>query len=177
MTARTAAPDRTWDPIRFQRGTRGFAAFLTIINGLAVLAFGAVVTPMSGVGSPLGAWLSIIGIAAGIAHLIAVYGLIRGRRWSGSLVAYLAAAGIGASVFAILLIARAGEAVLGAADASAIGFFLWMTGSWLVATRFALKPFRTPAAPRREVADLPAPRVVAPVATHRRVISVSAAAA
>ncbi len=85
MTARAAAPDRTWDPIRFQRGTRGFAAFVTTINGLIVLAFGAVVAPQSGVGMPLAAWLSIIGIAAGLAHLVAVYGLIRGRRWSGSL--------------------------------------------------------------------------------------------
>ena len=26
-------PDRTWDPIRFRRGTRGFAALVTAING------------------------------------------------------------------------------------------------------------------------------------------------
>jgi len=136
------APDRTWDPVRFGRGTRGFAAFVTLINGLVVLGFGAVVVPSSGVGSPLIAWLAIVGIAAGLAHLVAVCGLIRGRRWSGSLVGYLAAGGIGASVFAILLITRAGEPILGAADASAVGFFIWMIGAWLVATRFALKPFR-----------------------------------
>ena len=158
------APDRTWDPIRFQRGTRGFAAFVTIINGLAVLAFGAVVAPRSDIGYPLVAWLTIIGIAAGLAHLVAVYGLIRGRRWSGSLVAYLAAAGIGASVFAILMIGRAGEAILGASDATAIGFFVWMIGSWIVAARFALKPFRTATAPRGTTASvtLPTPRFAAP---------------
>jgi multisubunit Na+/H+ antiporter MnhF subunit len=144
MTARAAAPDRSYDPVRFHRGSRGLAAFLTIINGLAVLAFGALVAPTSGVGAPLGAWLSIAGIAAGIAHLVAVYGLIRGRAWSGRLVAYLAAAGIGASVFAILLITRAGESVLGASSASDVGYFVWMIGSWLVAARFALKPFRAP---------------------------------
>jgi hypothetical protein len=137
------APDRTWDPIRFHRGTRGVAAFLTIINGLAVLAFGTLVAPRSDLGSPLVAWLTIVAIAAGLAHLVAVYGLIRGRRWSGPLVAYLAAGGIGVSVFAILMIARAGESIVGASDASAVGFFIWMIGSWLVATRFALKPFRT----------------------------------
>src|SRR6187200_152529 len=131
------APDRTWDPIRFHRGTRGFAAFVTIINGLAVLAFGTLVVPGSDLASPLIAWLTIIAIAAGVAHFVAVYGLIRGRRWSGALVAYLAAAGIGASVFAILMIARAGQAVVGASDASSVGFFVWMIGSWLVATRFA----------------------------------------
>ena len=170
------APDRTWDPIRFQRGTRGFAAFVTIINGLAVLAFGAVVAPQSGVATPLAAWLAIIGIAAGLAHFVAVYGLIRGRRWSGSLVAYLAAAGIGASVFAILLIARAGESVLGAADASAIGFFVWMIGAWLVATRFALKPFR-PVASRRKVVHIASPmeQAIAPLAATRRITAAAAA--
>lgn len=178
MTTLAAAPDRTWDPVRFQRGTRGFAAFLTIINGLAVLALGAVVAPLSGVGSPLDAWLAIAGIAAGIAHVVAVYGLVRGREWSGTLVAYLAAGGIGASVFAILLIARAGESVLGAADASAIGYLVWMIGSWLVGARFAYKAFRAPAgATRLTVVALPTPRVVPPVATHRRVLSVAAAAA
>lgn len=151
MTARAAAPDRTYDPVRFHRGTRGFAAFVTIINGLAMLAFGALVAPMSGVGSPLGAWLAIAGIAAGIAHLVGVYGLIRGRAWSGRLVAYLAAGGIGASVFAILLITRAGESILGASTATDVGFFVWMIGSWLVAARFALKPFRPLSAPKPEV--------------------------
>lgn len=149
MTARASAPDRTWDPVRFHRGSRGFAAFVTIINGLAVLAFGVLVVPLSGVGATLGAWLSIVAIAAGIGHIVAVYGLIRGRTWSGRLVAYLAAGGIGASVFAILLITRAGEAILGAGDASSVGYLVWMIGSWLVAARFALKPFRPAAAPRR----------------------------
>lgn len=165
MTARAAAPDRTYDPVRFHRGTRGFAAFITIIDGLAVLAFGTLVAPLSGIGSPIGAWLSIAGVAAGIAHLVAVYGLIRGRAWSGRLVAYLAAGGIAASTFAILLITRAGESVLGASDATSVAFFVWMIGSWLVATRFALVPFRT-VAPRREatievVAPAPHPALVA----------------
>jgi hypothetical protein len=162
MTAPAAAPDRAWDPIRFHRGTRGFAAFNTIINGLAVLALGVAVVPSADVGAPLGAWLSIVAIAAGIAHLVAVYGLIRGRRWSGSLVAYLAAGGIGASVFAILLITRAGESVMGAGDASSVGYFVWMIGSWLVATRFALKPFR-PLSPRSTTIAPPV-EVVAPAA-------------
>jgi hypothetical protein len=152
------APDRTWDPIRFQRGTRGFAALVTLINGLAVLAFGVVVAPSSGVAGPLVAWLTIVGIATGLAHLVAVYGLIRGRRWSGELVGYLAAGGIGASVFAILLITRAGEPVLGAGDASAVGFFIWMIGTWLVATRFALKPFRALAVARPVTIGSPAPK-------------------
>jgi hypothetical protein len=147
MTA--AAPDRTYDRVRFHRGTRGFAAFVTIINGFAVLAFGAVVAPNAGLPDALATWVASLAIVAGIAHFVGVYGLVRGRRWSAPLVAYLAAGGIGAAVFAILMITRAGESILGAGDQTAIGYFVWMIGSWLIAVRFALKPFRSPAKVRQ----------------------------
>ena len=139
-------PDRTWDPIRFQRGTRGFAAFITALNGFAVLGASLVVAPAVGLPDPLAAWVIILGTAAGIAHFVAVVGLIRARAWAPDLVSYLAAAGIGVSVFALLMIGRAGEAVLGAADASAIGFFAWMIVTWLVAMRFARKAYARPTA-------------------------------
>ena len=113
-------PDRTWDPLRFQRGTRGFAAFVTALNGFAVLGASLVVAPAAGLPAPLDAWIIILGTAAGIGHLVA------------------------AAVFALLMIARANEAILGAADATAIGFFLWMIGTWLVATRFARKAYTRP---------------------------------
>ena len=186
MTAATAAtparrfvapgaPSRAYDRARFHRGTRGFAAFLTILNGFAVLAFGVAVVPYAEIGT-LGASLSIVAIAVGLAHFVAVYGLIRGRAWSGTLVAYLAAAGIGASVFAMLLIARAGESILGAGDLTALAYFAWMIGMWAIAAAFALKPFRTPSAPRAtSVLALPTPRVVEPVAAHRRVLLGAAA--
>lgn len=137
-------PDRTWDPLRFQRGTRGFAAFLTALNGFAVLGASLVVAPGAGLPSPLDAWVVLLGGAAGIAHLVAAVGLVRARAWAPVAVAYLAAAGIGAAVFALLMITRAGEAILGAADASAIGFYLWMIGTWLVAARFARKAYAEP---------------------------------
>lgn len=141
-------PDRTWDPIRFQRGTRGFAAFITALNGFAVLGASLVVAPAAGLPDPLRAWVIILGTAAGIAHFVAVAGLVRARDWAPDLVSYLAAGGIGVSVFALLMIARAGEAVLGAADATAIGFFAWMIVTWLVAMRFARKAYARPAAAR-----------------------------
>jgi hypothetical protein len=138
-------PDRTWDPLRFQRGTRGFAAFLTALNGFAVLGATTVVAPQAGLPDPLLGWVVILGTAAGIGHLIAVVGLIQARAWAPDLVTYLAAAGVGVAVFAMLMIGRAGEAVLGATDATALGFFVWMIGSWLVATRFARKAYGRPA--------------------------------
>lgn len=170
------APSRAYDQVRFHRGTRGFAAFLTILNGFAVLAFGVAVVPSAGIGT-LGASLSIVAIAAGLAHFVGVYGLIRGRAWSGTLVAYLAAAGIGASIFAMLLIARAGESILGAGDVSTLGYFAWMIGMWSVAAAFGIKPFRSPSAPRStSVLAMPTARIVEPVAAHRRVVLGAAAA-
>jgi hypothetical protein len=155
-------PDRTWDPLRFQRGTRGFAAFVTTLNGLAVLGVSAVVAPAAGLPEPLVSWIVILGVAAGIAHLVAVVGLIRARTWARNLVLYLAGAGIGVSAFAILMIARAGEPILGAGDTTALGFFAWMIGTWLVAARFAFKAFARPTTRRRPHVTLPAPRIVKP---------------
>lgn len=137
-------PDRTWDPLRFQRGTRGFAAFVTALNGFAVLGASLVVAPAAGLPAPLDAWIVILGSAAGIAHLVAAVGLVRARSWAPNLVGYLAAAGIGTAVFALLMIVRANEAILGAADATAIGFFVWMIGTWAIAARFARKAYTRP---------------------------------
>ena len=136
--------DRTWDPLRFQRGTRGFAAFVTALNGFAVLGASLVVAPAAGLPAPLDAWVVILGTAAGIAHLVAAFGLVRARDWAPTLVGYLSAAGIGTAFFALLMIARANEAILGAADATAIGFFLWMIGTWTIAARFARKAYARP---------------------------------
>lgn len=162
-------PDRTWDPLRFQRGTRGFAAFVTAINGFALLGIAGVVAPASDLPDPAMAWVVIAGLAAGIAHLVALIGLIRGRAWARSLVGYLAAAGIGAALFALLMTWRAQEAVLGAGGSTANGFFVWMIGSWLVATRFTFKAYRVPATRRALAAggslptpSLPTPRTAAP---------------
>ena len=137
-------PDRTWDPLRFQRGTRGFAAFVTALNGLAVLGAALAVAPNAGLPAPLDAWVVTIGTVAGIAHLVAAVGLVRARDWAPTLVGYLAGAGIGTAVFAVLMIARANEAILGAADATAIGFFVWMIATWTIAARFARKAYTRP---------------------------------
>ena len=154
-------PDRTWDPKRFQRGTRGFAAFMTALNGFIVLGFGAIVVPAAGLPAPADAWLTGLAIAAGLVQLVAVVGLVRGRTWARSLVLYLAAAGIGAVTFGFLLVARAGEPILGSADQTTLGFFIWMIGSWLVAARFTYQAYSDPRRPARRV-QLSAPRVSLP---------------
>ena len=70
-------------------------------------------------------------MAAGIAHLVAAAGLVRARRWAASLTGYLAAAGVGASVFAILMMARAEVDMFGAGGATTAAFFAFMI-AWLL---------------------------------------------
>ncbi len=136
----TASAARTYDPIRFHRGTRGFAAFVTLLNGLVVLGMSLAVAPTFQIPPLAATWVVLLGTAAGIAHLVAVVGLIRGRRWAASLVGYLATAGIAVAGFGALL-AATGMSIFAADRATAFGFFAWMIGWWLVGARYALKPF------------------------------------
>ncbi len=153
------APDRTYDRVRFHRGSRGFAAFVTGLNGAILLGLALFVTPALNLGQPASSWFVILAGGAGIGHFAAVVGLIRGRAWSGALVGYLAAAGIAVAGFGALA-AVTGLDIFGARQGTAVGFFIWMIGSWLVATRFALKAFTyTRPAPRhaRRQVERPAP--------------------
>lgn len=144
----TASAARTYDPIRFHRGTRGFAAFVTLLIGLVVLGMSLAVAPSFEIAPLVAIWAVSLGTAAGIGHLVAVVGLIRGRRWAASLVGYLATAGIAVAGFGALL-AATGMSIFGADRATSFGFFVWMIASWLVAARYALKPFTfTPQAHR-----------------------------
>jgi hypothetical protein len=143
------APDRTYDRVRYHRGSRGFAAFVTGLNAAVLLGLALFATPALGLSQPAASWFVILAGGAGIAHVAAVVGLIRGRAWSGSLVGYLAAAGIAVAAFGALAGAT-GLEILGSERGTAVGFFIWMIGSWLVATRFALKAFTyTRPAPRQ----------------------------
>lgn len=135
-----SASPRTYDPVRFRRGTRGFAAFLTALNGFVVLGATLFVVPTLPLEPLVATWAVILGTTLGIAHFVAVVGLIRGRRWSASLVGYVATAGITVSVFAAL-VAATGLSIFGAERGTSVGFFAWMIATWLVAARFAFKPF------------------------------------
>ncbi len=153
------APDRTYDRVRYHRGSRGFAAFATGLNAAVLLGLAVFATPAMDLAQPAASWFVILAGGAGIAHIAAVVGLIRGRAWGGSLVGYLAAAGIAVAGFGALA-AATGLEIFGSERGTAVGFFLWMIGSWLVATRFALKAFTYPRpAPRhaRRLVERPAP--------------------
>ncbi len=153
------APDRTYDRVRYHRGSRGFAAFVTGLNAAILMGLALFVTPTLGLEQPAPSWFVILAGGAGIGHVAAVVGLIRGRAWSGSLVGYLAAAGIAVAAFGALA-AATGLEIFGAQRGNAIGFFVWLIGSWLLATRYALRAFTyTRPAPRqaRRRVERPAP--------------------
>jgi len=129
-----------------RRGTRGFAAFVTVLAGSVVLGVGAVVLPNTSLSSLALSWLVPLTVAFGIAHFVAAYGQIRGRAWSAALTGYLAAIGLGIVAYGLLL-ALTGLDPFGAtstlpadqASAEGVGLLVWMSGVWLIATRFAWK--------------------------------------
>ncbi len=129
-----------------RRGTRGFGAFVTAIAGFVALAVGAVVLPATSLDSVALNWLVPLAIAFGIAHFVAVVGLVRNRQWAARLTGYLAAIGIGVAAYG-LLVTITGLDPFGAtsslpaheAKAEGFGLMVWMIGLWLVAARFAIR--------------------------------------
>ena len=69
-----SASPRTYDKVRFHRGTRGFAAFLTILNGFAVLGATLFVVPTLPLEPLVATWAVILGTttpeAAGLLAII-----------------------------------------------------------------------------------------------------------
>ena len=128
-----------------RRGTRGFAAFVTLLVGLVVLAVGIVVLPSTSLDQLALSWLVPLTIAFGLGHVVATYGLVRRRAWSRDLVGYLAAIGIGVATYGLLL-ALTGMDPFGATSklpsdrawAEGVGLLIWLIGLWLVAARYAL---------------------------------------
>jgi hypothetical protein len=129
-----------------RRGTRGFAAIVMLLAGAVVLGGGTIAAPRAALDPAFVSWLVIGALAFGGAHAVAAYGLIRGRSWSGVMVGYLAAIGIGVSVYGLLL-TLTGADPIGATSslpserawAESVGLLVWMIGVWLVAARYALK--------------------------------------
>jgi hypothetical protein len=129
-----------------RRGTRGFAAIVTTLAGLVVLAVGVVVLPTSSLDGLALAWLIPLTVLFGLAHVVAAYGLVRRRAWSAGLVGYLAAIGVGVAVYGLIL-TLTGLDPFGATSslpadrawAQGLGLLVWMIGLWAVAARFAWK--------------------------------------
>jgi hypothetical protein len=149
MTHAMQAASFTLPRHAYRRGTRGFAALVIGLAGFVVGAVDLVVLPGSALDRLALSWLIPLVGAFGIAHFVAGYGLLAGRRWSASLTGYLAAIGIGVAVYG-LLVTLTGLDPFGAtsalperqARANGLGLLVWMAGLWLVGARFALRAFR-----------------------------------
>jgi len=162
-----SASPRTYDSVRFHRGTRGFAAFLTALNGFVVLGATLFVVPSLPLQPLIATWAVILGTTLGIAHLVAVVGLVRGRRWAASLVGYVATAGIAMSVFGTLVSAT-GLSIFGADRGTSVGFFVWLIATYGIAARFAFKPFTFTPQAHRVMAPVAKPAPDARPATGAR---------
>ena len=139
---------RRFVPIARRRGSRGFAAIVTALAGFVVLAVGLFVLPATGLDQAVGSWLTVLAVAFGVGHFIAVVGLLRTRRWGAHLVGYLAAIGIGVAAFGLLAtitgldpFSATSPLPSTAARAQGIGLLVWMIGLWVVAVRYALRGF------------------------------------
>jgi hypothetical protein len=140
--------NRSYDPITRRRGTRGFAAVVTALAGIVSLAAGLAVASSPSVDATARSWVVILVLAFVVAHGVAIVGLVRARRWSGRLVGYLAALGIGVSSYALLVtltgldpFGATSALPAGEARAEGLGLSIWMIGLWVVAARFALRGF------------------------------------
>lgn len=148
-TASAPAAQMTLPRHALRRGTRGFAALVIWLAGCVASAVGIAVLPESSLDRLALSWLIPLAVAFGVAHFVAAYGLLAGRRWSASLTGYLAAIGIGITVYGLLatlsgLDPFAASSALPAdcARADGLGLLAWMIGMWLVAARFAWRAFR-----------------------------------
>jgi len=87
-----------------RRGTRGFAAFVLFLTAWIVLAIALFVLPSSTIGHETLVVLVPLGIAFGLAHFVALAGVLRRRAWSVPLTLYLTAIGLGMAAFVVLLV-------------------------------------------------------------------------
>ena len=134
------APDRTYDPIRFSRGTRAFAALVTTFSGVIVLAVSVLIVPNLSLDPLAATWMSLVGTVAGLAHLVAAVGLVRGKRWSAELVGYLAGGGITVAAFTALATATDLDP-FHVDRGTTIAVALWLIAWWVIAVRYAIRPF------------------------------------
>ena len=95
--------------------------------------------------------LVLLGIGYGIAHFVAIYGVLRRRPWAVSITLYLLAIGLGLVAFGTLMLwarvdplAAAGAESTAPARVQVLGLFVWLAASWIVAARFVVRGMAPP---------------------------------
>ena len=135
------------------RGSRLAASFLLVLTGFAVLAI-ALVTLPSAVGRGVAWWIVPLGIAAGIAHFVALVGIYRGRDWGRALAVFIAELGGGAAILGAVVLLT-GARPFGADSGTGAGLLLWALGIYallgIAAGRIPVVARLTPIERRRVV--------------------------
>jgi hypothetical protein len=179
MSVATTAPTAAVPAHALRRGTRGFAAVVLFLTALIVSAVTLFVLPATALAAGILTILIPFAIVFGIAHFVAMYGLIRRRRWSAPLTLYLAAIGLGLAAFGCLVLVT-GLDPLGRPGADSalesrvqiVGLLVWLAGSWIVAARFAVRGMAPPQR-RAELAEAADPTRV--MVAHPLVIAADTA--
>lgn len=112
------------------RGSRLVASFLLILTGAPMTALALGVLP--GATFPGGAWVVVpLAVAFGVAHFVALGGMVVGRAWGRTLAVGLAEAGGGISIAAAIAVLL-GADPLGAAGGpeTGLGLAAWMTAMY-----------------------------------------------
>ncbi|MFL5749813.1 MAG: hypothetical protein ACJ767_04235 [Chloroflexota bacterium] len=117
------------------RGSRLAASFLLFLTGSAATAIGLGVAPKA-VGN---AWLlALLVVAFGIAHVVALVGIARGRAWGRTLAVTIAQLGGGISFAALVAIAMGANPFVGSALppeqalANGAGLVAWSLAMYLL---------------------------------------------
>ena len=110
------------------RGSRLAASFLLFLSGSAVTALGLTVLPPTI--AARGPWILVpLVVAFGIAHFVALAGIVRGRRWGRELAVSIAEAGGGLSIAALVAMLLGGDS---AGRATGLGFAVWTIAVYLL---------------------------------------------
>lgn len=181
MSAVPASPTGSVPRHALRRGTRGFAAVVLCLTAMIMFAVAFLVLPTSPLSRLALSWLIPLAIAFGIAHLVAVYGVLRRRAWVMALTLHLTAIGLGVAAFGVLLTLTGADpfALTSAlpadqARADGLGLLVWLIGSWIVAARFVATGMAPPVG--RSVPAIDEPAAVEVMGRQRVALGLGASA-
>ena len=110
------------------RGSRLAASFLLFLYGSAITALGLAVLPSTI--AARGPWILIpLVVAFGVAHFVALAGIVRGRGWGRELAVSIAEAGGGLSIAAVVAMLLGADS---AGRATGIGLAVWTMAVYLL---------------------------------------------
>lgn len=113
------------------RGSRLAASFLLVLTGAAVIALGIGAVPA--VAAADGARLLVpLVVAFGVAHVVALAGVARGRAWGRTLALSIAESGGGLAFAAAIAHLLGADPLATGHSGTAVGFAAWMVALYVL---------------------------------------------